>query len=108
MCVRAKSFQSCLTLCDPMDHRLPGFSVHGDSPGKNTGVGCHTLLQGHPPNLGIEPTSLTSPAFVGRFLSLAPPPGKPQSLYSCTDKSFHIGRKLEGTLDNGNMSVISC
>ena len=25
----AKSFQSCLTLCDPMDCSLPGFSVHG-------------------------------------------------------------------------------
>ena len=25
---------------------LPGSSVHGDSPGKNTGVGCHALLQG--------------------------------------------------------------
>ena len=24
---------------------LPGSSVHGDSPGKNTGVGCHALLQ---------------------------------------------------------------
>ena len=24
-----------------MDSRLPGSSVHGDSPGKNTGVGCH-------------------------------------------------------------------
>ena len=29
--------QSCPTLCDPMDFRLPG---------KNTGVGCHSLLQG--------------------------------------------------------------
>ena len=28
-CMRAKSLQSCLTLCDPMDHRLPGSSVHG-------------------------------------------------------------------------------
>ena len=37
--------QSCLTLCDPMDCSLPGSSVHGDSPGKNTGVGCHALLQ---------------------------------------------------------------
>ena len=36
--------QSCLTLCDPMDCSLPGSSVHGDSPGKNTGVGCHALL----------------------------------------------------------------
>ena len=32
--------QSCLTLCGPVDYSLPGFSVHGDSPGKNTGVRC--------------------------------------------------------------------
>ena len=38
--------QSCLTLCDPMDYGLPGSSVHGDSPGKNTRVDCHALLQG--------------------------------------------------------------
>ena len=25
----AKSLQSCLTLCNPMDCSLPGFSVHG-------------------------------------------------------------------------------
>ena len=30
-----------------MDSSPPGSSVHGDSPGKNTGVGCHALLQGH-------------------------------------------------------------
>ena len=38
--------QSCLTLCDPINHSTPGSSVHGDSPGKNMGVGCHALLQG--------------------------------------------------------------
>ena len=43
MCLVA---QLCLTLCDPVDCSLPGSSVHGDSPGKNTGVGCHGLLQG--------------------------------------------------------------
>ena len=37
--------QSCLTLCDAMDCSPPGSSVHGDSPGKNTGVGGHALLQ---------------------------------------------------------------
>ena len=36
----------CPTLCDPVDCSLPGSSVHGESPGKNTGVGCHFLLQG--------------------------------------------------------------
>ena len=38
----AKSLQSCLTLCDPIDS-LPKGSP--DSPGKNTGVGCNFLLQ---------------------------------------------------------------
>ena len=40
----AKSLQSCLTLCDPTDgsHQAPH---PWDSPGKNTGVGCHFLLQ---------------------------------------------------------------
>ena len=38
--------QLCPTLFDPMDYSLPGSSIHGNSPGKNTGVGCHTLLQG--------------------------------------------------------------
>ena len=47
--------QSCLTLCDPMDCSPPGPSVHWDSPGKNTGVGCHALLQGIFPTLGSNP-----------------------------------------------------
>ena len=36
MCLVA---QSCLTLCDHMDYSPTGSSLHGDSPGKNTGVG---------------------------------------------------------------------
>ena len=41
----AKSLQSCPTLCDPKNGSPPGSPVPGDSPGKNTGVGCHFLLQ---------------------------------------------------------------
>ena len=41
-----KVAQLCLTPCDPMDCSPPGSSVHGNSPGKNTGVGSHSLLQG--------------------------------------------------------------
>ena len=43
----AKSLQSCLTLCDPIDGSPPGSPVPGKLhfPGKNTGVGCHFLLQ---------------------------------------------------------------
>ena len=47
--------QSCPTLCDPMDCSPPGSSVHGDSPDKNTGVGCPVLLQRIFPNLGSNP-----------------------------------------------------
>ena len=41
----AKSLQSCLTLCNPIDSSPPGFPLPWDSPGKNTGVGCHFLLE---------------------------------------------------------------
>ena len=40
----AKSLQLCPTLYDPIDGSPPG-SRPWDSPGKNTGVGCHFLLQ---------------------------------------------------------------
>ena len=43
---------------------------------KNTGVGCHFLLQGDLPNPGIKPASLVSPALAGGFFT-AVPPGKP-------------------------------
>ena len=46
------------TLCNPMDCSLPGTSVHGDSPGKNTGVGYHALLQ------GIFPTEESNPGLL--------------------------------------------
>ena len=45
MCICVKFLQSCPALCNPMDCSLPGSSIHGDSPGKSTGVGCHALLQ---------------------------------------------------------------
>ena len=46
-CAAALGSQLCLTLCKPMDCSPPGSSVHGDSPGKNTGVGSHFLLKGN-------------------------------------------------------------
>ena len=46
--------QLCPTLCDPMDYSPPDSSVHEDSPGKNTGVGCYDLLQGIFPTQGLN------------------------------------------------------
>ena len=52
-CVHTKLLQSCPTLCDPMDcptlwHPMEParFLCPWDSPGNNSGVGCHALLQG--------------------------------------------------------------
>ena len=42
--VCAKSFQLCPTLCNPTQPTR--LLCPWDSPGKNTGVGCHSLLQG--------------------------------------------------------------
>ena len=54
-----------------MDYSPPSSSVHGNSPGKNTGVGCHALLQ------GIFPTQV-APALEADFLPCEPP-GKPKN-----------------------------
>ena len=66
--------QSCLTLCDPVDCSPPGSSVRGDSPSKNTRVGCHALLQ------GIFPTQGSNPGFTLQAGSLpSEPPEKPKN-----------------------------
>ena len=53
--VKALVTQLYLTLCDPTDSSPPGSSVHGDSPGKHTGLGCHGLLQEIFPTQGLNP-----------------------------------------------------
>ena len=42
-----------------MDCSLPGSSVHGDSPRKNTGMGCCALLQGIFPTQGSDSPNLS-------------------------------------------------
>ena len=68
--MHAKSLQSCLTLCDPINCSPPSSSVLSrPSPGKNTRVGCHSLLPGDLPDPGIEPNSLMSPSLASGFFS---------------------------------------
>ena len=52
--MRAKSLHSCPTLCDLMDHgpQPTRLLCLRDSPGKNTGTGSHSLLQGIFPTQG--------------------------------------------------------
>ena len=82
--MHAKSLQPRLTLWDTMDCSPPGFSVHGDSPDKNTGVGFHALLQGTFPTQGLNLCLLSLLQVAS--LPLAPP-GKPSSFVA--DSSFY-------------------
>ena len=65
--------QLCPTVCNPLDCSMPGSSVHGDSPGKNTWSGLPCPPPGDLPNVGIEPRSH---ALQVNSL-LYEPPGKP-------------------------------
>ena len=65
-CIHVKSLQSCPTLCNPMDHSLPGSSVRG--------ILKERILEwvAMPSSRGsswsrVELTSLTSPELAGKF-----------------------------------------
>ena len=49
-------------MSDSATYELTRLLCPWDSPGKNTGVGCHALLQGEFPDTGIELESLGAPA----------------------------------------------
>ena len=53
-----------------MDCSLPGSSVHGDSPGKNTAVGSYSLLRVNLSDSGIQSGS---PELQGDSLPSEPP-----------------------------------
>ena len=68
--IHTKSLQSCPILCDPMNCSQPGrLLCPWDSPGKNTRSGLPCFSPGDPPNSGIKPASLMSPALAGRFFT---------------------------------------
>ena len=71
-----------------MDCSLPGSSVHGIFPGKNTGASCHFLLWGILPAQGWTPTS---PALAGRFFTTEPPgKRKERCMYSSSFGSLSL------------------
>ena len=65
--------QSCPTLCNSVDYSPAGSSVHGDSPGKNTWVGGHALLQGIFQIQGLNPCLLCLLHWQACTLLLVPP-----------------------------------
>ena len=85
----AKSLQSCPTLCDSMDCRPSGSSVHGISLGKNTGVGSHSLLQRICPSQGSNPCLLRLLNWQMDTLPLLPP-GKPPCIVYYWPELIHL------------------
>ena len=82
VCVCVESHSLCPTLCDPKDCSLPGSSVHWDSLGKNTWVGCRALLHGIFPTQGLNPCLLC--LLHWQVGSLPPaPPRKSEIAHSC-------------------------
>ena len=77
--MHAKPLQLCPTLCDPMDYRPPGSSVHRHYPSKNTGEGFHALLQGIFPTQGLNLCLLCLLHWQAGSLPLAPP-GEPSTM----------------------------
>ena len=95
MCVHAKSLQSWLTLCDPMDCSLQWSSLcPWDSLGKNTGVGCHALLQGIFPTQGSNPCLLCSLQLQAGSLLLAPPGKHSKNTKVLKEVKMFIGTHL--------------
>ena len=90
----ANSLQSCLTLCNPLDCSPPGSSVHVNSPGRNTGVGCHALLQGVFPTEGSNPLLLHLLLWQAGSLPLATP-GKPLRIHSTWQISSIVANNKE-------------
>ena len=68
MCVHAKSFQSCLNLCNPMDCSPPGSSVHGVFQARR--LECVAMPSPRrSPDSRIKLASLTSPTLSGWFFT---------------------------------------
>ena len=66
--MHVKSFQSYLTIWDPMDYSLPGSSVHGILQARILGWVAMPSSKGSP-NPWIKATSLMSPALAGEFFT---------------------------------------
>ena len=86
-------FSCSLTLCNPMDCSPPGFLCPWDSPGKNTGVGCHFLLQGIFLTQGLNPCLLCVLQLRGFFTNSGTWEAQPQlrTLQSQEEKKKSAG-----------------
>ena len=84
----------CPTLLQPHGLKPTRLFCPWYSPGKNSGVGCHALLQGIF-NTGIKPRSLVSPARAGEFLTIS-------TTWEAHSKGVNICKPGRGTSEEIN------
>ena len=80
--------QSCLTLCDPMNHSTPGLPVHHQLP-ELTQIHVHRVSDAIQPS---HPWSSLSPP--------APNPSQHQSLFQWVNSSHEVAKVLEFQLQH--------
>ena len=105
-CMTAKLFQSCMTLLQPYRLQLTRLLCPWDSPSKNTGVGCHTILQGI---FLTQGSNLCLPCLLhwqGGSLPLAPPGGS--RLAELVLSKIHRGNLISRSLlaSHGLLEII--
>ena len=96
--MHAKSLQSCLTLCDPMDSSLPGSSIHGILQARILGwvamPSCND--SGESSSEGISTGLCEAKRYVRRYYI------RPQNIF-CSNKAEILKALIE--LDDANCSV---
>ena len=89
--MRAKSPQSCPTLCSPMDRTPPGSSVHGILQART--LEWVAMSSRGLPDPGVKTVSLTSPALAGGFFTTNTTWGALLVAKSCEAPGHGMGRE---------------
>ena len=100
--------QSCSTLCDPWIVACQAPLSMEISPGKNTGVGCHALLQGIFPTEGLNPGLLHCRQIL-YYLSHQGSPALPSTIINETSMYFKENykprKRKKIAISNGYLSL---
>ena len=89
--------QSCVTLCDPLDHSPPFSPLSVEFPRQEYWSGLPFPPPGDLPDPGIEPTSPASPAWPGRFF-ITELPVEALCMKSSTKKNSRMLQVKESTV----------
>ena len=87
--VCAKSFQSCLTVCDPMDCRLPDSCIHWILQARMLVWVATLSSRGSSPPRDWRNMSLMSPELAGKFFTISATWESLQTLYSSVNGIYY-------------------